>query len=328
MKKSILIFAILFFTQAHVWAATDQPYSVSADRSYAACSGQAPRTPCSYVSAIPSDDGKTTEGACVPLFSNGDEDPSSFYCSQSGQFLNDCLEGFQRNPDGSINTNCPGFNQVYYDKHFAQHNPPGASGGEVGNESAPAGTSAAQKTGASTRATVAFVNPIAFDSVSEVVGALLNNLKGILAAIAIVMIVVGGIMYILSAGDENMIKKAKGTITAAIAGLAIALAAPTFLKEIKKILGGAGGANPDDMVDQALTLQEIVMRTLDLLLSIVGIIAIIGLIVGGAFYLTAYGDEDRIKKGKTIITSSLIGIVVALAALVLVKQIANLLGVY
>ena len=173
----------------------------------------------------------------------------------------------------------------------------------------------------------AFVNPIGFTSVSGVVGALLNNLKGLIAWIAVLFIVIGGTMYILSTGNEKMITRAKATITSAVIGLAIALAAPTFLKEIKNILGGGTGANADEMVNNALTIKDIVMRTLNLLLSVVGIVAIISLVIGGAFYLTAYGDEDRAKKGKTIITNSLIGIVVVMAALVIVSQIGSLLKV-
>lgn len=177
-----------------------------------------------------------------------------------------------------------------------------------------------------TTITTTFVNPIRFSSVSEVVGALLNNLKGIIATVAILFIVIGGVMYILSGGNEKMITTAKNTITSAIIGLAIALAAPTFLKEIKNILGGGTGANPDEMISQALTLNEIIMRILNLLLSLVGILAIIGLIIGGAFYLTAYGDDKRIESGKKIITSSIIGIVIVMAALVIVRQVASLLG--
>ncbi|MDZ4385525.1 MAG: pilin [Candidatus Moranbacteria bacterium] len=181
------------------------------------------------------------------------------------------------------------------------------------------------KTG--TTVTTTFVNPIRFSTVSEVVGALLSNLKGIIATVAILFIVIGGAMYILSGGNEKMITTAKNTITSAMIGLAIALAAPTFLKEIQNILGGGSGANPDELVNNALTLNQIAMRTLNLLLSITGILAIIGLVIGGSYYLTAYGDEKRAESGKNIITSAIIGIVIVMAALVIVRQIASLLGV-
>jgi hypothetical protein len=50
-------------------------------------------------------------------------------------------------------------------------------------------------------------------------------------------------------------------------------------------------------------------------------------VIGGGMYLTAYGDEKKIDSGKKIVTYAIIGIVVALSALVVVRQIANLVGV-
>ena len=47
------------------------------------------------------------------------------------------------------------------------------------------------------------------------------------------------------------------------------------------------------------------------------------LVVGAFMYLTAAGDEDRIDTGKKIVKYSIIGIAIALAALVLVRQVAS-----
>jgi len=130
----------------------------------------------------------------------------------------------------------------------------------------------------------------------------------------------------MSSGDEKMITRAKNTITGATVGLAIALAAPTFLKEIITILGGPATGNPDDLVNNALTVKAIALGVLKFLLSVAGIIAIISLVVGGSTYLTAYGDEKRLDKGKSIVTYSIIGIAIILAALVIVNQIAKFIA--
>lgn len=169
--------------------------------------------------------------------------------------------------------------------------------------------------------TTEFLNPLKFTTVEEVTTALLDNLRGILATIAVVFIVIGGIMYMLSTGDEKMMERAKATWTAAVIGLAIALAAPSFLKEIMIIL--QADTSP---VANALTIKDIAIRILNLLLSLVGIFGILGLVIGAGFYLTAYGDDDRIDKGKEIITASVIGIIVAFGALVIVRQVASILG--
>jgi len=173
-----------------------------------------------------------------------------------------------------------------------------------------------------------FANPLGpnMDNLKAVLTSLLNHLAGVIVLISIIFIVIGGLMYMMSSGDEKMITRAKNTITWATVGLAIALAAPTFLKEIITILGGPATGNPDDLVNNALTVKAIALGVLKFLLSVAGIIAIISLVVGGSTYLTAYGDEKRLDKGKSIVTYSIIGIAIILAALVIVNQIAKFIA--
>lgn len=170
-----------------------------------------------------------------------------------------------------------------------------------------------------------FPNPLQSDSIEKVLSSLLTNLQGVIATIAVIVIVIGGIMYMMSAGDPGMIKKAKDAIFGALIGLAIVLAAPTFLKEVRNILG-ASGSSGDSSVDSAPSLATIANNVLTFLLSIVGILAIISMVIGSVMYLTAYGDDDRIKSGRNILKYSLLGITVALAALILVKQVGSLIG--
>lgn len=171
---------------------------------------------------------------------------------------------------------------------------------------------------------IPFINPLGFDNVSSFLNAFLNSMRGVVAVIAIIFIVLGGIMYMLSAGNEKMITRAKMCWTGAVIGLAIVLAAPSFLLEIMRILKVTTITDPN-IPATTLTLAEIAMGVLNLLLSVVGIIAILSLVVGGGMYLTAYGDEKRIDTGKKIITYAIIGIVLALSAIIIVKQISGLI---
>jgi len=187
----------------------------------------------------------------------------------------------------------------------------------------PCGTTTPTPGSTGSSSAITFPNPITATTLDGLLGQLLVNLQGIVVLIAIIMIIVGGLMYMFAGVDEKMVETAKKTIGGAVIGLVIILAAPSFLKEILSILGGT---TTNQAVQAAPSLKTIAERILNLLLSIVGIIAIIGLIIGGGFYLTSYGDEDRINKGKSILTSSIIGIIVALSALVIVRQIAALIG--
>jgi hypothetical protein len=181
--------------------------------------------------------------------------------------------------------------------------------------------------------TITFVNPLKFSTVQSVLTSLLNSLQGIIITIAIIFIIIGAILYMTSAGDETRMKTAKGAITAAMIGLAIGIAAPSFLKEIGIILNWDCALITDPEAKAAcdsvannpkvLSAAQIALNTLNFLLSIVGVLALIMLVVGGIMYLTAAGSEDQIDKGKKIVKYSIIGIVIALAAMVIVKQIAK-----
>ncbi len=168
---------------------------------------------------------------------------------------------------------------------------------------------------------IVFNNPLQYDTVEQVLGSILSTLRAIIVVLSLVFIVIGAIMYITSSGDEGRMKTAKGAITASMIGLAIGIAAPSFLKEIGNILGW-NSVNSDE-VQAAKTLTQIASDVLKFLLSIVGILGIVMLVVGGLTYLTAAGDEDRIDTGKKIVKYAIIGILVSLASLVLVSQIAS-----
>lgn len=175
--------------------------------------------------------------------------------------------------------------------------------------------------GTSTTA-VNFPNPITSNSIDDVLTSLLTALSGLVVTLAIVFIVLGGILYMLSAGDPGMIKRAKDCWLFSVIGLSIVIAAPTFLKQVQIILGGnlTGGG-----IEKARTIGEIATSVLNFLLSITGIIAIISLVIAGGMYMTAYGDDTRIGTAKKMGTYAIIGIVVALVSLIAVQQISKLI---
>lgn len=182
---------------------------------------------------------------------------------------------------------------------------------------------------------ICFASPLAFTTVEGVLSSILGTLQGIIVLISIVFIVIGAVMYITSAGNDKQIGMAKSAITASMIGLAIGIAAPSFLREISTILGwGAtdacsGITDPaalqicQDTYNNSPTLAQIATNVLNFLLAIVGVLGIIMLVIGGATYLTSAGSDKKIDTAKAITKWAIVGIAVALAAMVLVKQIAR-----
>jgi len=168
-----------------------------------------------------------------------------------------------------------------------------------------------------TSSSSSFSSPITPTTIEGVLSNIMSYLQGIAGTIAVIFIIIGGIMYMVSGGSKETTERAKKTLIFAIAGLAIVLVAPYLGTEIKSILDGSSAGSK---------LTTLLTNILKLLLSIVGFLAIISMVVGAIWMLTAVGDDDRYELGKKTATYSIIGLVVALAALIIATQVKNLIG--
>jgi hypothetical protein len=63
------------------------------------------------------------------------------------------------------------------------------------------------------------------EDISVTIGDVINLLLFVVGAISVIMIIVGGILYAVSTGDQSRITKAKYTIIYAVAGLVVSLLA-------------------------------------------------------------------------------------------------------
>ena len=163
-----------------------------------------------------------------------------------------------------------------------------------------------------------FSNPIAFSTVDNLLAEVATTVQGIVAALAVLMIVVAGILYMTSAGDQGRVETAKKAVTAAIIGLALALAAPALLKEIYDVLGASGAPTPNR------TLSQIIIETIKVLSGFVGGISVLMLVIGGIMYITSAGDGTKADTAKNIIQYAIIGLIVALMSLIVVTQVIKI----
>jgi hypothetical protein len=166
-----------------------------------------------------------------------------------------------------------------------------------------------------------FKNPLEIGTVDALLARILTAVQSIVGILAVFMIVVGGILYITSAGDQGRVQLAKTAVTAAIIGFALAVAAPTFLQEIYTVLGGTlPGGTP--VANKTLT--QVITSALEFLLSIIGVLSILMLVVGGVMYMTSAGDQGRAETAKNTIKFAIVGLIVAILSLVIIKTIVQL----
>jgi hypothetical protein len=74
------------------------------------------------------------------------------------------------------------------------------------------------------------------------------------------------------------------------------------------------------------SISNIIIGIMNFLLTAVGIIGVIGFAIAGILYLTAAGEEDKIKKAKSAMLFSIIGVIVALAGVVALRAARTMLG--
>jgi hypothetical protein len=79
------------------------------------------------------------------------------------------------------------------------------------------------------------------------------------------------------------------------------------------------------VISSAPTVPQLLLKVLNFLLSIFGVIAIIAVVISGIIYVTAGGDENRIQKAKKMFLYSIVGIIVALGSLVIIQTISKFL---
>lgn len=178
-------------------------------------------------------------------------------------------------------------------------------------------------TNVSFAATSSFSNPLGqnMGTVDQVLTSLQGYLNAVAGTIGVIFILIGAVMYMISAGNKEMAERGKKIVLASIAGVAIVVAAPVFWQEIRNIIGG----NPSNVAGTS-SMARVVMNVLGLLLSIVGSLAIISLLIGGIMWFTAAGDEKRAETAKKVVTYAIVGVVVSFGALVISQQIIQLLG--
>jgi hypothetical protein len=84
---------------------------------------------------------------------------------------------------------------------------------------------------------VTIPNPLKYDNVLDIIKALTGILQVLAIAVGVIMIILAGIQYMTSAGNEDKAKKAKQMIVYALIGVAIITSVDFIIGIIQEILG-------------------------------------------------------------------------------------------
>ncbi len=165
----------------------------------------------------------------------------------------------------------------------------------------------------------AWENLLPCSSIRECILLMVSNLINVVVGVTVVVIIVAGIMYLFSGANIELAEKAKKTLIGAVLGFAIVLGSKFIITEVGCALGWKGATGC------GVEAKSMITRMITFLFSIVGIIALIGIIIGGILHIGSAGDESKAKSAKKILVSSIIGLVIALSAAIVVRQIERIL---
>ena len=88
-------------------------------------------------------------------------------------------------------------------------------------------------------AATAAVQPLAAPkTIPQVIDGLTGWIMGIIALVATLFLVVGGLRYMSAGGDPSQVEQAKGNLKSALIGYALAVLAPVILQALQGIIGG------------------------------------------------------------------------------------------
>jgi len=115
------------------------------------------------------------------------------------------------------------------------------------------------------------------------------------------------------------------SVTALFVGVTLMSALPASALSLMDVMNGQyrGEGQPTELFDGP---QALIPRAINLMLFIVGILAIVMLIWGGIRYVISGGNQEKVKDAKNTILYAIIGLVVAILGYAVVNWVISVVG--
>lgn len=143
--------------------------------------------------------------------------------------------------------------------------------------------------------------------------------------LALGFVIYGGYLYMFSAGDSTRITTSKKVLPQAFIGLAIVLTAHIILVGIRIALL-SGGDFSNCAKETCVDPSDMVTSTIQWVVGMAGVVAVIFIVYGGISYTTSAGDPNKLQKAKQIIMYALIGLAIVILAEIITAFASNVLN--
>ena len=137
----------------------------------------------------------------------------------------------------------------------------------------------------------------------------------------------GGYLYVFSGGDPGKVANGKRTLIHAFTGLAIVLLAENIMSTIRYILLKNNSEKFINCATQkCVNPSTAITRTINWTIGVISVVSVIFLIYGGISFITSSGDPGKIKKAKSTIFYSIIGLIVVGLAITITAFVTNIIN--
>lgn len=169
---------------------------------------------------------------------------------------------------------------------------------------------------------------VAANAVSSKIGGIIQVILGFVGTLFLVLTVYAGILWMTASGNEEQVKKATGILKMVVTGIVIVSSAfiivttvgqfadpgQRFLLNQQTSMAGQV-AGFDVAADSRTTaLSNRIGMIIKILLTFVGTLFMVLTVVAGFMWMTASGNEDRVKKAIDILKMAVIGLIISIAA--------------
>lgn len=139
----------------------------------------------------------------------------------------------------------------------------------------------------------------------------------VIFGVSVIVLIVGGILYMAAAGDDEKIDTAKQVIQGALVSTVLMLFSGVLFAVLQK---PAATISDPTLLDATFVLENIA----SMLLGIVGGVSAVALIYNGIQYMLAAGDLEKIDIAKRGLTFSVIGLIISVSAYGILGWVVNI----
>lgn len=122
---------------------------------------------------------------------------------------------------------------------------------------------------------------------------------------------------------KNIICLVMATLAIAVTGLAATTMAPAYATTSanQQAQNGVNSINPEGTSTKSL--PEMIKIILTAVFTVIGMVAVVMIIIGGVNYATSQGDPAKATKAKNTIMYAVIGLVITLLAIAIVNFVLS-----